>query len=106
MCRPVQSKNCSRGYGCTFFSYNPKKIELSIFKKTHKIIGANLEGLSASTYVFSDKCVLVLGNEAHGISDQNQNYIEDCIFIDKIGSGNSLNVSVAGSILMYLMMKR
>ena len=74
-------------------------------KKTHKIIAANLNGLSASTYIFSDKCVLVLSNEAHGISDQYQNFIEDYIFIDKIGSGNSLNVSAAGSILMYLMMK-
>ena len=92
--------------GAHFLVTIQKKIELSIFKKTHKIIGANLEGLSASTYVFSDKCVLVLGNEAHGISDQYQNCIEDYIFIDKIGSGNSLNVSVAGSILMYLMMKR
>jgi len=48
---------------------------------------------------------LVLGSEAHGISEQNLDYIEDFIFINKLGSGNSLNVSTAGSILIYLLMK-
>tara|TARA_B100001248_G_scaffold73978_1_gene52835 strand:+ start:4826 stop:5566 length:741 start_codon:yes stop_codon:yes gene_type:complete len=103
---PYNPKTVRAAMGAHFLVTIQKKIELSIFKNTHKIIGANLKGLGANTYVFSDKCVLVLGNEAHGISNQNQNWIEDYIFIDKIGLGNSLNVSVAGSILMYLMMKR
>ena len=34
--------------------------------------------------MFPNKCVLVLGNEAHGISDQNQNYIEDYISLIKL----------------------
>ena len=103
---PYNPKTVRAAMGAHFLVTIQKKIDLSIFKETHKIIAANLDGLSASTYVFSTKCVLVLGNEAHGISNQNQNWIEDYIFIDKIGLGNSLNVSVAGSILMYLMMKR
>ena len=103
---PYNPKAIRAAMGAHFLVTIQKKIDLSIFKETHKIIAASLDGLSASTYVFSDKCVLVLGNEAHGISDQNQNCIEEYIFIDKIGSGNSLNVSAAGSILMYLMMKR
>ena len=102
---PYNPKTVRAAMGAHFLVTIQKKIDLSIFKETHKIIAANLDGLSASTYVFSTKCVLVLGNEAHGISNQNQNCIEDYISIDKIGSGNSLNVSAAGSILMYLMMK-
>ena len=102
---PYNPKTVRAAMGAHFLVTIQKKIDLSIFKETHKIIAANLDGLSAQTYVFVDKCVLVLGNEAHGISNQNQNCIEDYIFIDKLGSGNSLNVSAAGSILMYLMMK-
>ena len=101
---PFNPKTVRAAMGAHFLVTIQKKIDLSIFTKTHRIIAANLNGLSASTYIFSNKCVLVLGNEAHGISDQYQNFIEDYIFIDKIGSGNSLNVSAAGSILMYLMM--
>ena len=102
---PYNPKTVRAAMGAHFLVTIQKKIDLSIFKETHKIIAANLDGFSASTYIFPDKCVLVLGNEAHGISDRSQNCIEDYIFIDKIGSGNSLNVSVAGSVLMYLMMK-
>ena len=102
---PYNPKTVRAAMGAHFLVTIQKRIDLTIFKETHKIIAANLDGFSASTYIFPDKCVLVLSNEAHGISDQNQNCIEDYIFIDKIGSGNSLNVSVAGSVLMYLMMK-
>ena len=78
--------------------------DLHTFKKTHKIIAADLKGKNASSYTFPDRCVLVLGSEAHGISNQNLDCIEDFIFINKLGSGDSLNVSTAGSILIYLLM--
>ena len=80
-----------------------KNTDLSIFKKTHRIIAADLRGENASTYEFPNKCVLVLGSEAHGISYQNLGYVKDFIFINKLGSGTSLNVSTAGSILIYLL---
>ena len=102
--------------------YNPKSIraamgahfgvtihintDLSIFKKTHRIIAADLSGENASNYEFPNKCVLVLGSEAHGISKKNLDHIEDFIFINKLGTGNSLNVSTAGSILIYLLMSK
>ena len=80
--------------------------DLSIFKNTHRIIAADLKGESASAYEFPKKCVLVLGSEAHGISSQNLNCIEDFVLINKIGSGDSLNVSTAGSILIFLLMNK
>ena len=113
-------KNIALSPECTD-PYNPKSIRaamgthftvtlhmntnLNIFKNTHRIIAADLSGENASAYDFPNKCVLVLGSEAHGISEQNLDYIEDFIFINKLGSGNSLNVSTAGSILIYLLMK-
>ena len=49
--------------------------------------------------------VLVLGNEAHGISDNIKEKIDEKISIKKLGAGDSLNVSTSGSILMYLLTK-
>ena len=114
-------KNIALSHKCAD-PYNPKSIRasmgahfevaihtntnLSVFKKTHKIIAADLKGENASTYEFPNKCVLVLGSEAHGISNQNLDYIKDFIFINKLGYGDSLNVSTAGSILIYLLMNK
>jgi TrmH family RNA methyltransferase len=44
--------------------------------------------------------VLVLGNEAHGISERTRENINHLIAIPRIGAGESLNVAVAGAILM------
>ena len=102
---PYNPKSIRAAMGAHFVVTLHKNTDLKIFKKTHKIIAADLKGKNASAYEFSNKCVLVLGSEAHGISNKNQDYIEDFIFINKLGSGNSLNVSAAGSILIYLLMK-
>jgi len=102
---PYNPKSIRAAMGAHFVVTLHTNSNLSIFKNTHKIIAADLKGKNATTYDFPKKCVLVLGSEAHGISNQNLDCIEDFIFINKIGSGNSLNVSIAGSILMYLLMK-
>ena len=101
---PYNPKSIRAAMGAHFVVTIHTNIDLSVFKKTHKIIAANLKGKNASTYNFPNKCVLVLGSEAHGISNQNLNCIEDFIFINKLGNGDSLNVSTAGSILIYLLM--
>ncbi len=101
---PYNPKSIRAAMGAHFVVTLHTNSNLSIFKNTHKIIAADLKGKNASTYDFPNKCVLVLGSEAHGISNQNLDCIEDFIFINKLGSGNSLNVSIAGSILMFLLM--
>ena len=103
---PYNPKSIRAAMGAHFGVTIHTNTDLSIFKKTHRIIAADLRGENASTYKFPDKCVLVLGSEAHGISYQNLDYIKDFIFINKLGSGNSLNVSTAGSILIYLLMNK
>ena len=102
---PYNPKSIRAAMGAHFVVTLHTNSNLSIFKDTHKIIAADLKGKNATNYDFPNKCVLVLGSEAHGISNQNLNVVEDFIFINKQGSGNSLNVSIAGSILMYLLMK-
>ena len=91
------------GYPQTHLMWHKTAPELS---KRFTVIAADLRGKNASAYDFPKKCVLVLGSEAHGISKQTLDYIEDFIFINKLGSGNSLNVSTAGSILIYLLMNK
>ena len=103
---PYNPKSIRAAMGAHFLVKFYTNSNLSIFKNTHKIIAADLKGENANTYQFPNRCVLVLGSEAHGISYQNLDYIEDFIFINKLGSGNSLNVSTAGSILIYLLMNR
>jgi TrmH family RNA methyltransferase len=45
--------------------------------------------------------VLILGNEAHGISSNVQDYIHKKVVIPQLGSGDSLNVAVAGGIILH-----
>ena len=103
---PYNPKSIRAAMGAHFVVTIHANTDLSIFKNTHRIIAADLRGDNANNYAFPKKCVLVLGSEAHGISKQNLDHIEDFIFINKLGSGNSLNVSTAGSILIYLLMNK
>ena len=45
--------------------------------------------------------VLVFGNEAHGISEQVESYIDQWIHLPMIGKAESLNVAIAASVIMY-----
>ena len=80
-------------------------IGLDTFKESHTIIAADLNGINSDSYLFPGRCILVLGSEAHGISNQSRKHVEEYISINKLGIGDSLNVSSAGSILIYLLMK-
>ena len=79
-----------------------QEVQLDTFDN-HTIIGAFQEGENIYK-LNSDKIipwVLVLGNEAHGISKKHSDLINVKITISKIGSGESLNAAVAGSIILY-----
>ncbi len=102
---PYNPKSVRAAMGAHFAVSLSINTNLSVFRKTHRIIAAELKGKNASTYTFPDKCVLVLGSEAHGLSKQNIDCITDFISINKLGSGNSLNVATAGSILLFLLME-
>ena len=51
---------------------------------------------------FNDSVALVLGNEARGISQDMQVYIDEWVHLPLIGNAESLNVSVAGGALAYI----
>ncbi len=70
-------------------------------KKGYSIIGASTTGNSYTKYsINSNKWALVLGSESHGISKSINNIIDVNISIPKMGNIESLNVAIAGSILL------
>jgi TrmH family RNA methyltransferase len=68
------------------------------------IYGAALEGgLSYKSFEYKEACVLVIGNEGKGISNDVLEYCDFKIYIPMIGAVESLNASIAGGILMFAM---
>jgi len=45
--------------------------------------------------------VLLLGHEHHGVPDDVLATVDECVEIPMVGSGASLNVAVAGSLVLY-----
>ena len=65
------------------------------------VYGTNVKkGISVSNCIKNKKIALVLGNEGNGISHSVDSLIENNIYIP-LENVESLNVTVAGSILMY-----
>lgn len=115
----IVSKNCC-------YLYNEKVVQASqgaIFKlnilvrdcsilnelknKGYTLLITSLSGavgIKEVTKIEKEKHVLVLGNEAHGVSKQIINIADKLIRID-ISDIDSLNVSIAGAIAMYLLAK-
>jgi TrmH family RNA methyltransferase len=71
------------------------------------IVGTDLSGESLTDWSPSEKVVLVLGSEAHGMSDAVRATTDRSIRIEggkKVAAGTeSLNVAVAAAIVMYRM---
>ena len=66
----------------------------------HPIIGADIVGESLYEWEPSERWAIILGNEAHGISDKIRKLIDYNITIPKLGNIESLNVSMAAGILL------
>lgn len=47
------------------------------------------------------RTVMILGHEQSGIPDEALEYLDGCVEIPMIGTGFSLNVAVAGSLVLY-----
>jgi TrmH family RNA methyltransferase len=76
------------------------------YSKTEDVIvyGSSLEGKSIFDAPLSNKGIIVMGNESHGISEELLPYINTQLYIPNFSkiSGNraeSLNVSVAAGII-------
>lgn len=70
-----------------------------------KAFVADLDGIAPEQCETGSNCVLILGNEAHGASPE---LIKDCtkVTIPMPGNMESLNVGIAGGILMYVLKRQ
>lgn len=100
-------------------AYNPKVIQASMgsfFRmEIHEIsieelirqsapaavYGATITGNNIRETDLKPNAVLVIGSESHGISDTTLRVLNQEISIPAYGSAESLNASIAGSVLLY-----
>ena len=58
------------------------------------------EGSTLSSYEFPDKCVIVFGNEARGVSPEVKHGADGLLTIPKFGKAESLNVGIACGVVL------
>lgn len=83
-----------------YFHYDTFKDFFNNLPKGARLVGVELteEAVALETFKHPRRCVYLLGAEDHGLSNE---AIEKSHFLIKFQSELSLNVSVAGSIVMY-----
>lgn len=83
-----------------YFHYDTFEAFFNNIPKGARLVGVELteEAVPLETFKHPRRCVYLLGAEDHGLSNQ---AIEKSHFLIKFQSQLSLNVSVAGSIVMY-----
>lgn len=86
-------------FGLNLIQTNLKEMLLNLKTQGYKVIGADSNSNNHSIEKF-EKVVIVMGNEGNGLSDDIKNILDYSYSIDT-KNVESLNVSVAGSIIMY-----
>lgn len=69
--------------------------------KMHQIYGTFMEGKSLNKIDWQDNAFLLMGNEANGISEELETFVNQKVSIPKIGNAESLNLSVATGIFVH-----
>jgi len=99
---PFSPKVVRSAVGAHTFLNIHRNVDYNIyFGHKYLLIGADQNGLNKIENTdFNKKLVLVLGGESKGLDKTIKNKLNKIISIKKIGHGESLNVAIAGSILM------
>lgn len=89
--------NASKG---SFLRVSLSYTDLPLFlqKQEVAIYGADLHGENIHKTTFSNEGILVMGNEAHGISPQVKKLLTHSLTIPRFGMAESLNVGIATAI--------
>ncbi len=69
------------------------------------IFGTDMDGTPYNQWNTSGKVALIIGNEGHGIGQNLKKQVDEMVTIPMTGHVQSLNASVAASILMYEIFK-
>ncbi len=88
-----------------------KYVHLYTLKEAHAylkdlgsmICGVEIEpgALPIETHPFAPRTAFMMGNEGTGLSDVQKGYCEQFVYIRQHGHGASLNVNVAGAIVLH-----
>lgn len=82
--------------------YFAQSDELYIYMKDYNFAVTMLDGSTELFDIkFPQKTAVVVGNEAHGVSDELAKMASVRVFIPMCGNAESLNAAVAGSVVMY-----
>ena len=80
---------------------------INMFKDNNYFVyGADMDGVDYKKVSYSDKVVLVIGSEGHGMSSLVKKSCDEIVSLPMKGNVNSLNASVAASILIYDLISR
>lgn len=74
--------------------------ELLKLKPFHTPVLADMNGVSLKEYDWSEKNILVIGNEANGVSKSLKNAILNKLTIERKGKAESLNASISAAIIL------
>ena len=105
---PFNSKVIRSAMGAHFYfthfeAISEYKILYDYSKTGMEILGSDIEGCSIHNLNLSNSTgwILILGNEAHGISKSARSLITTMVTIPGVKGMESLNVSVSGGILLH-----
>ncbi len=74
----------------------------SLRAKRLRLVGANVRsGEAWGRDAWNGGVALILGNEARGLSQDVRSYVKSWVYLPIVGKAESLNVAVAGGVLMY-----
>ncbi|MGL6009347.1 MAG: TrmH family RNA methyltransferase [Culicoidibacterales bacterium] len=72
-----------------------------------EVIGTSLEqAVQLQAFETPKRWALLLGNEGQGVNQQLLNLTDENVFIEMMEQAESLNVAIAGSIVLYTLMNR
>lgn len=105
-CDPYNDKSLRAAKGATFrlplAMGDWKSLKKLLSSQPRQCLAADLEGASPESLPSAKKRALILGNETHGLSEQAKQLCT-LVTIPMSRKMESLNVSIAGGILMYLL---
>ncbi len=88
-------------YHCENFVDSMGKLR---YNMGYEVFGTSMVGASKfNSIIYPKRCVVIIGNEANGMSDECMKVCSNMIYIPMAGNVESLNAGVAASLIMYEM---
>lgn len=78
---------------------------LGLKRKGYTIVGADMEGTPLPDFKATEKLILVMGSESHGIPENIKHKCDNFVTIPRLGKAESLNVGVACGIICNSIVK-